>query len=137
MNVEDALFRLAAVAPAVKAMGATSLYLFGSTARGEAGPESDLDLFIDHDPLSPLQRVRPRWDQAIPRGRIADAGRRRHARRPASAVARQDRARVDPGVLMERDLAPALHDILQTIERVESVTSGKTLEEFSADWRLS
>jgi len=38
---------------------------------------------------------------------------------------------------MERDLAPALHDILQTIERVESVTSGKTLEEFSADWRLS
>jgi uncharacterized protein with HEPN domain len=38
---------------------------------------------------------------------------------------------------MERDLAPALHDILQAIERVESATSGKTLEEFSADWRLS
>jgi uncharacterized protein with HEPN domain len=38
---------------------------------------------------------------------------------------------------MERDLAPVLHDILQAIERIEIVTSGKTLEEFSADWRLS
>lgn len=31
-------------------MGATSLFLFGSTARDEAKPTSDLDLFIDHDP---------------------------------------------------------------------------------------
>ncbi len=38
---------------------------------------------------------------------------------------------------MERDLTPALHDILQAIERVETVTAGKTLAEFSADWRLS
>jgi len=34
---------------AVKALGATSLYLFGSTARDDAGPASDLDLFIDYD----------------------------------------------------------------------------------------
>ena len=26
----------------------TSLYLFGSTARDEAGPNSDLDIFIEH-----------------------------------------------------------------------------------------
>ena len=38
---------------------------------------------------------------------------------------------------MERDLAPVLHDILQAIERIEIVTSSKTLAEFSADWRLS
>ena len=38
---------------------------------------------------------------------------------------------------MERDLAPVLHDILQAVERIEIVTSGKTLAEFSADWRLS
>jgi len=33
----------------VKALGATALYLFGSTARDEAAAGSDLDLFIDYD----------------------------------------------------------------------------------------
>jgi predicted nucleotidyltransferase len=52
MKASDALSRLIAVAPTIKAMGATSLYLFGSTARDAARPESDLDLFIDYDPDS-------------------------------------------------------------------------------------
>ena len=33
-------------------MGATALYLYGSTARDEAGQASDLDLFIDYNPES-------------------------------------------------------------------------------------
>ncbi|HEX4111895.1 MAG TPA: nucleotidyltransferase domain-containing protein [Stellaceae bacterium] len=37
-------------AGAVRALGATSLYLFGSTVRDQATPSSDLDLFIDYDP---------------------------------------------------------------------------------------
>jgi len=37
-------------ADAIKGMGATSLYLFGSAARDDAQPDSDLDLFIDCDP---------------------------------------------------------------------------------------
>jgi len=36
-------------ADAVRARGATSLYLFGSAVRDEAKPDSDLDLFIDYD----------------------------------------------------------------------------------------
>ncbi|MDQ0357363.1 putative nucleotidyltransferase [Rhodoplanes tepidamans] len=32
------------------ARGATALYLFGATARDEAEPDSDLDLFLDYDP---------------------------------------------------------------------------------------
>lgn len=37
-------------AETVRAMGATSLYLFGSTARDDAAPGSDLDLFVEYDP---------------------------------------------------------------------------------------
>jgi predicted nucleotidyltransferase len=36
----------------IRARGATSLYVFGSVLRGEAGPRSDVDLFIDYDPLA-------------------------------------------------------------------------------------
>jgi len=31
-------------------LGVRSLYVFGSTARGEAGPDSDVDLLVDLDP---------------------------------------------------------------------------------------
>ena len=33
---------------AIRRYGATSLYLFGSAARDELGPESDIDVFIDY-----------------------------------------------------------------------------------------
>ena len=50
MNRTEAVSRLAGCADAIKAMGATSLYLFGSSARDEARADSDLDVFIDYDP---------------------------------------------------------------------------------------
>ena len=34
----------------LRCRGVDALYLFGSTARGEAGPESDVDLLIEVDP---------------------------------------------------------------------------------------
>ena len=34
---------------AIRRYGATSLYLFGSAARDELGPESDIDVFIEYD----------------------------------------------------------------------------------------
>jgi hypothetical protein len=50
MNRTDAIEKLQQHADAVKRMGATALYLFGSTARNEAGSSSDLDLYIDYEP---------------------------------------------------------------------------------------
>lgn len=52
MDRTDAIAKLEDRADAIRAMVATSLYVFGSTARDEARPDSDLDLFIDYDPDS-------------------------------------------------------------------------------------
>ena len=49
MNRTEALRRLRERADVIQAMGATSLYVFGSAARDEATARSDLDLFIDYD----------------------------------------------------------------------------------------
>ena len=48
MNRREAIAMLQTHAEAVKALGATSLYLFGSVARDEAKIRSDLDLFVDY-----------------------------------------------------------------------------------------
>ncbi|KRP86779.1 MULTISPECIES: nucleotidyltransferase family protein [Bradyrhizobium] len=52
MTRTEALRKLRDQADAIKALGATSLYLFGSTARDEARAGSDIDLFVDYDPRS-------------------------------------------------------------------------------------
>jgi uncharacterized protein len=49
MTRTEAIQKLKQCADAVKARGATSLYLFGSTIRGQAARDSDLDLFVDYD----------------------------------------------------------------------------------------
>lgn len=49
MNRNEAINVLQTYADAIKARGATSLYLFGSSARDSAGADSDLDLFVDYD----------------------------------------------------------------------------------------
>jgi predicted nucleotidyltransferase len=39
--------KLRELAPALRAAGVTSLYLFGSRARGDARPDSDLDVLVE------------------------------------------------------------------------------------------
>lgn len=50
MHRNDIIARLREAEPALRARGASALYLFGSYARGDAGPDSDVDVFIDKDP---------------------------------------------------------------------------------------
>ena len=49
MRKDEAIAALRQHTDAVRALGATSLYLFGSTVRDAATPGSDLDVFVDYD----------------------------------------------------------------------------------------
>jgi predicted nucleotidyltransferase len=50
MRRDEIISRLRQAEPELRARGARGLYLFGSHARGEAGPDSDIDVFVDKDP---------------------------------------------------------------------------------------
>jgi predicted nucleotidyltransferase len=47
MRRDEVIAKLKETEPALKAFGVAALYLFGSHARDEAGPNSDVDVFVD------------------------------------------------------------------------------------------
>ena len=49
MRLQDVKKALAAQEAELKAQGVKSLAVFGSVARGEAGPNSDVDLLVEFD----------------------------------------------------------------------------------------
>jgi predicted nucleotidyltransferase len=49
MQTAELIERIRGRADAIRAAGVTGMYIFGSRARGNARPESDLDAFIDFD----------------------------------------------------------------------------------------
>ncbi len=49
MTRDEAIARLRESEDDLRKAGVEHLYLFGSTARDEARPESDIDLFFDHE----------------------------------------------------------------------------------------
>src|SRR5258707_12182144 len=50
MRRDEVIAKLKAAEPAIRALGASALYLLGSHARDHAKPDSDVDVFIDKDP---------------------------------------------------------------------------------------
>jgi uncharacterized protein len=50
MNCSQTLSALKSLEASLREQGVSALYLFGSLARGEAGPESDIDLAFDIAP---------------------------------------------------------------------------------------
>lgn len=50
MTREEIIEKLKAMEPELRARGITRMRMFGSRARGDARPDSDLDLLVDVDP---------------------------------------------------------------------------------------
>jgi predicted nucleotidyltransferase len=50
MTHEEVISRPQANPDAIRALGAAGLYLDGSAARHAAGPDSNVDIFVDRDP---------------------------------------------------------------------------------------
>jgi uncharacterized protein len=57
MNRDTAIRMLQDKADAIRELGATALFLFGSAARDEMQAHSDIDVFIDYDPEGPFSFV--------------------------------------------------------------------------------
>ena len=49
MTRDEALAKLRALRPQLEALGFRHVWLFGSVARDEAGPDSDVDLLVEVD----------------------------------------------------------------------------------------
>ncbi len=52
MQRDEIISRIRKHSNAIRAEGATALYLFGSVARDQAQENSDIDVFVDYDPKS-------------------------------------------------------------------------------------
>ena len=60
MTRDEALAKLRALRPQLEALGFRHVWLFGSVARDEAGPESDVDLLVE----VPDEHYRSTWHRA-------------------------------------------------------------------------
>ena len=91
------LRRLREAEPALRQAGVTGLWIFGSVARGEAGPESDVDLALDLDPQRPaslftLARLREMVEAQL--GTKVDLGLRPDLRAHVAQAFERDAVRV-------------------------------------------
>jgi len=119
----------------LKRLGVEHLYMFGSTARGEAKDDSDVDLFFDYEKgkLGLFELMDVKVYAASILGRKADIMSRDSLHK---VLREKNRIDGDPRVLMvARSLVPRLTDIVEAIERIQDVLKNISLEAFETDWQ--
>jgi predicted nucleotidyltransferase len=83
--------------PALRREGVADLWVFGSVARGDAGPDSDVDIAVAFSPeaspsLFDIARLKRQLEQSI--GRPVDIGERSAMKPGVAAAAERDMVRV-------------------------------------------
>lgn len=123
----------------LKKLGVVHLYLFGSTARDEAGAGSDVDLFFDHPrgelSLYGLMDIKE-LAQGVGSQNSGPAGGHHDEIQPSSGAAGRDRSLGSARVLMAVSSAiPRLQDIVEAIDHIHAITAGLSLDDFETDWQ--
>jgi uncharacterized protein len=72
MSNEEVIRQVSALRGRLEALGVARLALFGSVMRGEAGPDSDLDVLVEIPEPSGLSQLRHVIEEAV--GRPVDLG---------------------------------------------------------------
>lgn len=151
MRRRDAIDILSRHEPEIRARGVTRLALFGSTARDEAGPESDVDLLVDFEPPANGSNLSyfglPEFFSRL-LGREAEVVERHLIKPFLKDTILGEALEIFPEVarppyytdgvpVVRRSPRQALEDIRSDLDAIESFVAGRSLEDFRRDGMLS
>ena len=135
MKRDEAISRLQQHEAELKRLGVEHLYMFGSTARGEAKDNSDVDLFFDYEKgkLGLFELMDVKEYAAGILGRKADI-----MTRDSLHKVLREKIEINGGprvLMVARSLVPRLTDIVEAIERIHDVLENISLQAFETDWQ--
>lgn len=130
MRRDQVITLLKARRPQLETFGVKSLALFGSVARDEARPDSDVDLLVEFSqPIDLFVLVRLQQYLETVLHCAVDLG-------TLDSVKPQLRHSIGRDIVLvmtSRDWKLRVQDILQAIAEIQTFTAGMTFEEFQAD----